>query len=122
MENTTAKISAHQLYGVVLDTNKKVTEMVKSKAKIQRPSLSFGVRLALLLMVFGAMLVISIIFPGIKSFVGLSLSSAIWNCVYLSYAALTLTVAFLANINRGMRFATTITAIAPLVVSVITTL
>ena len=122
MENKTAKISAQQLYNVVLDTNAKVTELEKRKVKIEKTSLPFGFRLSLLLMVFGAALVVSILFPVCKSFVGLSLGSATWNCVYLAYAALTLTVAFLANINRAMRFSTTIMAIAPLVVSVLTTL
>ncbi len=122
MENKNAKISAHQLYNVVLDTNQKVTELAKRKVEAEKHSLPFGFRLSLLLMVFGATLVMSILFPVCKSFVGLSLASATWNFIYLAYAALTLTVAFLANINRGMRFATTIMAIAPLVVSVITTL
>lgn len=122
MENKTAKISAQQLYNVVLDTNKKVSELGKRKVEAEKHSLPFGYRLTFLLMIFGAALVVSILFPVCKSFVGLSLGSATWNCVYLAYAALTLTVAFLANINRAMRFSTTIMAIAPLVVSVLTTL
>ena len=122
MENKTAKISAQQLYNVVLDTNKKVSELGKRKVEAEKHSLPFGFRLSLLLMVFGATLVMSILFPVCKNFVGLSLGSATWNCVYLAYAALTLTVAFLANINRAMRFSTTIMAISPLVVRVLTTL
>ena len=122
MENKTAKISAQQLYNVVLDTNAKITELEKIKVKIEKTSLPFGFRLSLLLMVFGAALVVSILFPVCKSFFGLALDTATWNCVYLAYAALTLVVAFLANINRAMRFSTTIMAIAPLVVSVLTTL
>ena len=122
MENKTAKISAQQLYNVVLDTSKKVSEMGKRKVEAEKHRLPFGCRLTFLLMIFGAALVVSILFPVCKSFVGLSLGSATWNCVYLAYAALTLTVAFLANINRAMRFSTTIMAIAPLVVSVLTTL
>jgi len=122
MENKTAKISAHQLYNLVLDSNQKIAELAKRKVKVEKASLPFAFRLSLLLMVFGVALVVSILFPVCKSFVGLSLGSATWNCVYLAYAALTLTVSFLANINRAMRFSTTIMAIVPLVVSVLTTL
>ena len=122
MENKTAKISAQQLYNVVLDTNKKVSELGKRKVGVEKHSISFGYRLSFLLMIFGAALVVSILFPVCKSFVGLSLGTEIWNCVYLAYATLMLVVAFLANINRAMRFSTTIMAIAPLVVSVLTTL
>ena len=122
MENKTAKISAQQLYNVVLDTNKKVTKLEKRKIEIEKESLPFGFRLSLLLMVFGTALITSVLFTACKSFVGLSLDNATWNCVYLFYAAITLTAAFLTSISRGMRFATTIMAIAPLVVSVISTL
>ena len=122
MENKTAKISARQLYSLVLDTNRKVTELEKRQAKTPKPSLPFGIRLSILLMVFGAALVCSILFPICKDFVGLTFGSTIWNLVYLCYAALTLAVAFLVNINRGMRCATTVMAIAPLVVSVLMTL
>ncbi len=122
MEKNNEKISAQQLYGVVVDTNRKVTELTKRKVKVERPALPFGYRLSILLMVFGAALVLSIIFPASKEFLSLKLSFAIWNYVFLSYAVITLTVAFLARINRAMRFATTVMAIAPLVVSVITSL
>ena len=122
MENKTAKISAQELYNIVFDTNKKVSELGKRKVEPEKHSLPFGYRLSFLLMIFGAALVVSILFPVCKSFFGLALDTATWNCVYLAYAALTLVVAFLANINRAMRFSTTIMAIAPLVVSVLTTL
>ena len=122
MENKTAKISAYQLYNVVLDTNAKVTELAKREVKVEKASLPFSFRLSLLLMVFGAALVASVLFPACKSFFGLLLNAASWNCVYLIYAAFTLTVAFLTNISKRMRVATTIMSIAPLAISVLSAL
>lgn len=122
MENKTAKISAQELYNIVFDTNKKVSELGKRKVEAEKHSLPFGYRLSFLLMIFGVALVASVLFPVCKDFVGLAYSNTVWNCVYLAYAAFTLVIAFLANINRAMRFSTTIMAIAPLAVSVLTTL
>ena len=122
MANKTAKITAQQLYNLVLDTNKKTTELLKMKLTGEKTVLPFATRLSILFMVFGSALVLSIIFPVCKAFVGLNFDLATWNCIYLAYAFLTLTISLLSNIGNKMRIATTILAVMPLVVSVISTL
>ena len=118
MENKTAKITATQLYELLADTNAKVTEIEKRTGSAVRTRGSFGLRLSLLLMLLGAALVAGIIWPACKSFLGLTLNVGVWNCVHLIYANLALSIAFLANINRAMRFSTAIMAFAPIAVSI----
>ena len=122
MENKTAKISAYQLYNIVMDTNKKVTELEKRTAENEAFVNTIGLRLSLLLMVFGAAFIVSALFPVTREFVGMTFSSAIWNGIYLAYSAVTVGVAFLSNIRKEMWLITVIMAIAPLTVSALNTI
>ena len=119
MENN-SKISAKELYDLVLDTNKKVTELANLNVKAKGPRISIGVRVALLTVAIGALLALNALFPAVRDFLGLTLTSTTWNWVYLAYGGITLAVAAFAGMGKLMRLLTTAMAFVPLVIGIVT--
>lgn len=119
MEN---KVSAQELFNVVLDTNEKVTKLTKGGGTVAAKKVPFATRLAKLLTVFGLGLVAGVLFPEARELVGLSfLTPTMWNFGYLCYAVLTLSVVLLSNMKKIFQLPAVLVAIAPIVVSFITT-
>ncbi len=164
MENNKPRVTARELFDLILDTNLQITtltdkvnrleakneekirrdevirrETIKratekreeiKKTEVKRPEvktepmkeeekpLSFSTRLSLLIIAFGAALLFSVVFPGCRDILALNFSTTEWSCAYLIYAALGLSIAFLAKIPGGMRFVTSVMAVAPLIVSI----
>ena len=111
------KIRAQELMAVVRDTNRKVTELSKSKhAEISaRKSYSkLAGAIVVVLSMLGIALSALIFFPGVWETLGVTLSESIWKIIYIAYAVVALFIAAVSRIRTPLRVWAVIVAIAPI--------
>lgn len=118
MEN---KISAQDLYDLMLDTNQRVASLEKhmhTRGMKQRSG-GLGKRLIALLLLFGVALIVTIFCSPLRTWLNIELSAVMWDRIYLIYTMIALLIVFILDMKRVPRFAMCLMAIAPVVCNVI---
>lgn len=116
------KISAQELMAVVMDTNKKVSDMVKKQragVPVFRPSSKVASAIVIVLSILGLALSALIFFPGVWETLGVAISESLWKIIHIAYAVVALFIAAVSRINTPLRVWAVIVAIAPVCIHVI---
>lgn len=116
------KIRAQELMAVVKDTNRKVTELSKSRnAEISamKPYSKLAGAIVVVLSILGLALSALIFFPGVLQTLEVTLSRSLWKIIHIAYAVVALFIAAVSRIRTPLRVWAVIVAIAPICVQVI---
>ncbi len=116
------KIRAQELMAVVRDTNRKVTELSKSKhAEISARKLysKLAGAIVVVLSILGLALSALIFFPGVWETLGVTLSESLWKIIHIAYAVIALFIAAVSRIRTPLRVWAVVVAIAPICIQVI---
>lgn len=116
------KISAQELMTVVMDTNKKVSDMAKKQragVPVFRPSSKVASAIVIVLSILGLALSALIFFPGVWETLGVTISKSLWKIIHIAYAVVDLFIVAVLHINTPLRVWAVIVAIAPVCIQVI---
>lgn len=116
------KVSASDLMEIMVDTNRKVTGLLKrrdcSASSVESYS-KIGGLVCLLLMVIGAYLTIGIFLPQVYSWVGFPVTETIKLVTLAVYSVLAIIITAFARTRKLFKFISLLIAVSPIVIATI---